>query len=94
MLDTVHHKVDIITVSYDPMFPPNAIPNLRRVIERVHPNERYKILVNTSGFIRHLFEIVGKLNYKKARQWYFTETIEEAEALLAKLRNQPMEGGV
>ena len=94
MLDTVSHKVDVISVSYDPMFPANAIPNLKRVIDRVHPNEGYKVLVNTSGFIRHLFEIVGKLNYKKSRQWYFTDTIEEAEALLAKLRNHPMEGGV
>lgn len=93
MLDQVDHTVDFIVRIEHQSVPKNAIPNIRKVVACRHPNKGVIIVVNLSSFMQQLFAIVGRLERQTTLDWYFADTIKEAESLLAKLRQRRTECG-
>lgn len=86
MLDSVNHPVDIIFYSRVSSVPSNALPYLTRLLEREHPNERMRVIVNASSHLMRLLDILMIRRADKTDKVYFVKTLEEAVALIRKVR--------
>src|SRR5262249_38213986 len=84
MLNEVSHVVDIIILVHEPHSVRQLVPNLKRLIARVHPNEGVKVVVNAESYIQEVFSIMGRVNHSIAVSWHFVATLEAAERFLNK----------
>lgn len=86
MLDEVSHTVDIIALVHEPYSVKHVVPNLKRLITRVHPNEGIKVVVNAESYTQEIFSIMGRVNHAAAASWHFVATLQEAEQFLNERR--------
>jgi hypothetical protein len=86
MLDTISHKVHIIfNIREASTSLPRAIPNLKHILELVHPNERVKIVVNAPTMFQVFYNVVHKVYKGLDEEYRFVRTMAEADRVLDDL---------
>jgi hypothetical protein len=87
LMDTVHHKVNVISdlrlSRHMPIMSPSILENIATAPIRTHRGRGLFIVMGANRFIDALFGIFSKLYPRAAAQYRFVEGGEQLEALLA-----------
>jgi hypothetical protein len=85
LLDTVDHKVCILMDMREAgPLPGPVLPNLKRMITMVHPNEGTNVIVGARGIMPILFDLIVKPYRSESAAYVFADTMEQAQCLLAQ----------
>jgi hypothetical protein len=92
MMDDVTHPVDVIydmLKSYS-LFPPSALPNLQRLSDTAHPNDRLVIFISNTTFVKMIVEIAHKFSPRQEPiAVRYVASLEDALAHIAAYRDTP-----
>ncbi|MCA9913308.1 MAG: hypothetical protein KC496_08155 [Anaerolineae bacterium] len=90
--ETVNHPTDIIfDLRHINPLPKSAIPNLRRMLNSEHPNDRLNIIVTRDTFLRQMLELVVRTfshDRKNPAQSHFTTSLEKALEAISQYESQ------
>lgn len=80
----VDHFVDIIyDLSESYLVPPASLPNLRRLIDSAHPNDRLVVFVSTFGFIRIILNTAMRFTKRdEPLIYHYAESFADALAII------------
>lgn len=81
MQETVNHGVHIIyDLSLAPSVPSYSMPNLGRLINEEHPNDRLVLFVTTQTMLSKLFDVAVKMYNRRTHKldYHFVRTIDDA----------------
>lgn len=76
--------VDLIIHLKSPHLPPNAISNLSKLVKCCNPHIKMRVLVGANDFVITMFTLAAKLAPDKAKDWYFANTLSEAQLILGQ----------
>jgi len=83
LLDRVDHKVCILLDMRDAgPLPGPVLPNLKRMVTMVHPNEGANVVVGARGIMPVLFDLIVKPYRDTSAGYVFADSMEEAYCLL------------
>jgi hypothetical protein len=90
ILDTVSHKVHIIFHVHEASTAlPRAIPNVKHMLETIHPNESVKIVVNAPTMFQVFYNVVHKVYRGLDKEYRFVRSMAEADAVIESLMAVP-----
>ncbi len=103
MIDRVYQLQDAVTAPTDIIYdfrgvhplPKAAFPNLRRLVNSEHPNDRLNVIVTRDSFLRRMLELVVctfQQDREKGAMLRFVSSLEEAEAAIAHLSMAEISG--
>jgi hypothetical protein len=94
MLDSVDHRVDVITDLRNTQLPPGAISRLPKIAQSppyTHPNSGGVVMVGSPSFMKEVVALYKRL-YGQASRLTMVSNLPEARALIAEIRRARAEG--
>jgi hypothetical protein len=95
LMNSVDHRVNLIIFSREEFIrlPKNALGNLPTLLRMTHPREDKTVIVGNLPFLRPLMEMMGKTVGLRflVENYSYTNTVEEAYDLLAKVSEKQLE---
>jgi hypothetical protein len=85
LMDSVDHKVCVLMDMREAgPLPGPVLPNLKRIITMVHPNEGTNVIVGARGILPVLFDLIVKPYRSEEASYVFADTLEQARCLMAE----------